>query len=199
MPQLFSRRADTVLRSTILLVLAAVAGAFTVALIVARSDETWNVGVPAAQPIPFRHDLHAGTLGLPCTTCHATAEQGAAAGMPAAETCLACHAEIWTGAAALEPLRTAAAFGEPLAWARIHRLPEHTYFHHGIHAAGGIPCAICHGEVPAMAETVKTERMSMGWCLDCHRDPAARMGWPSTAAEPAWHSGRLTDCSTCHR
>jgi hypothetical protein len=66
-----------------------------------------------------------------------------------------------------------------------------------------------------MAQTVKTETLSMAWCLDCHRDPAPRlrppaevfaMGWDGAGHPRAISPGldpadvrRLTDCSTCHK
>jgi hypothetical protein len=93
----------------------------------------------------------------------------------------------------------------------VHRLPDFTVFHHGIHVQNGVACETCHGRVDQMAQTVKAETLSMAWCLDCHRDPASRlrppsevfeMGWvgaiPVTTFDPA-EARRLTDCSICHK
>jgi hypothetical protein len=216
MAQLFTRRATVRFRAVLALIPAAAAAGSVFLFLWARSDAAWNVGVPAKQPIPFQHSLHAGTLAIDCRYCHATVERAADAGMPTAGTCLTCHAEIWQGASLLEPIRTSAALDVPIVWTSLHRLPAHAYFHHGIHVAKGVACETCHGRIDRMTETVKTETLSMGWCLDCHRDPAPRlrpreavlaMGWtPHDKSAPAEVRAfyaeakrRLTDCSTCHR
>jgi hypothetical protein len=195
MPQIFSRRADRRLRggatiAALLLALGTVAGFAFV-----RSDRAWGVGQPAPQPIPFSHAVHAGGLGLDCRFCHARVETGAAAGMPAAETCLGCHRQGWNVTAQLAPLEAALALGTPVAWASVHRLPEHVRFHHAAHLGAGLTCATCHGAVETMPRTVRTETLSMGWCLDCHR--------AQPVATPVRHAGiavgPLTGCSTCHR
>ena len=216
MAQLFTHRATVRFRAAIALLLAGGLGLAALLFFWARSDAAWNVGKRARQPIPFQHSLHAGTLGIDCRYCHSTVERAAAAGMPTASTCLTCHSEIWQGASLLEPVRTSAALDVPIPWVSLHRLPAHAYFHHGIHVQKGVACETCHGRVDQMAETVKTQTLSMGWCLDCHRDPADRirpqgavfsMGWgPHDKGAPeevrAFYleaRSRLTDCSTCHR
>jgi len=216
MAQLFSRRASTAFRVALVLVpLAGVASA-GFGYVWSRSAAFWNVGRPAAQPIPFRHDLHAGALKIDCRYCHSAVERAADAGMPSAQTCMTCHSQVWVGASVLEPLRTSLALDQPIAWTSVHRLPDHAYFHHGAHVANGVACQTCHGRVDQMPRTVKAETLSMGWCLDCHRDPAARlrpreavfaMGWdPHGAAVAQAVRDRyrtvaplLTSCSTCHR
>jgi predicted CXXCH cytochrome family protein len=195
MPQIFPASADTTLRKAMVLLAAAVLGAGALAFAMARSDSAWGVGKPAPQPIPFSHALHAGGMDLDCRYCHAQAETTAGAGMPAAGLCLGCHDHVGTGAAAVAPLRDAAALGGVLEWRSVHRLPAHVRFHHAAHVAKGVDCGFCHGAVQEMPRTVKVETMSMGWCLDCHRDP--------TPALPADHHGLrrdgMTDCTTCHR
>ena len=216
MSQIFSRRASRLFGISLLMLPPTAAAMFGGLHLYLRSDAAWNVGVPAPQPIPFRHDLHAGELGLDCRHCHVSVESAASAGMPTAQTCMSCHSQVWTGLASLEPLRTSLAFGAPIEWASVHRLPGHAFFHHGIHVAKGVACQTCHGRVDEMAETVKTETLSMGWCLDCHRDPGPRLSEPdavfsmtdakTTALRDdelmALHGvvvDNLTDCSTCHR
>lgn len=216
MSQLFSSRATAVFRAV--LVAAPLAAGATFALLYAwsRSDAAWNVGKPAPQPMPFRHDVHAGALGIDCRYCHSGVERAASAGMPSAQTCMTCHSQVWMGASVLEPLRSALSLDQAIVWTSVHRLPDHAYFHHGAHVAKGVACETCHGRVDRMARTVKARTLSMGWCLECHRDPAPSlrpresvfaMGWtPPTGAAPA-RSKRfddaavrlLTSCSTCHR
>lgn len=202
-----------------LLVLAAVVG-----FALARSDAAWAVGRPAPQPIPFSHAVHAGGLGLDCRYCHAGVERAAGAGMPTAETCLGCHNRVWNVAPQFAPVTGALARGTAVESASVHRLPDHVRFHHGAHLGAGVACQTCHGAVWEMPRTVKAETLSMGWCLDCHRDPAPRQrplarvfdrdpapqpgGSPpdnsfGLAAQRVVHQGievsPLTRCSTCHR
>ncbi|MCK8787498.1 cytochrome c family protein [Roseomonas sp. NAR14] len=222
MTQIFSRHADSRLRLAAGLGLAAVAFLAVSGFFVARSGAAWQVGVPARQPIPFSHAVHAGQLGLDCRLCHAGVERQAAAGMPTAETCLGCHRQVWNVAAQFAPLRSALALDTPVAWASVSRLPDHVRFHHGAHMAASVPCETCHGQVRTMPQTVRAETLSMQWCLDCHRDPdprrrpagavLARGGVPGdTPPEPLTGLGArrfahfgveisaLTRCSTCHR
>jgi hypothetical protein len=213
--QLFSPRATAIFRVVLTLVPLTAAGAGALAYIWSRSDGAWNVGKPAPQPIPFRHDIHAGSLRIDCRYCHATVERAASAGMPSATTCMSCHSQVWAGASVLEPLRSSVELNQAIAWNSVHRLPDYAYFHHAAHVAKGVACETCHGRVDQMARTVKAHTLSMGWCLECHRDPAAKlrprdavfaMGWtPNNAvSEPSIPVGHadvrlLTSCSTCHR
>lgn len=217
MAQIFGRRTSVAFRMAVLAIPALLVGVAVGLFVYWRSDHAWGVGRPADQPIPFRHDLHAGELGIDCRYCHSSVERAATAGMPSARTCLTCHSQVWTGLASLEPIRTSATLGVPVEWKSVHRLPDHAVFHHGIHVQKGVACETCHGRVDQMARTVKVETLSMGWCLDCHRDPIPQlrpsdavfeMGWdPPTEAErtptvaelAAAVRHRLIDCSTCHR
>ena len=216
MAQLFSRRATTVFRASLVLGLVAVVGAAGLGYVSSRSDSTWNVGKPAPQPIPFRHDLHSGALKIDCRFCHVSVEKAADAGMPSAQTCMTCHSQVWAGASLLEPLRSSLALGQPVTWTSVHRLPAYAFFHHGAHVSKGVACETCHGRVDQMAETVKTQTLSMGWCLDCHRDPVPHLRPQEAVFTMDWKphdrdmpedvrafyraaSQRLTSCNTCHR
>jgi hypothetical protein len=52
----------------------------------------------------------------------------------------------------------------------------------------GVECARCHGPVETMVRVRQTADLSMGWCVQCHREPIAAAPRPTT----------LTDCATCH-
>lgn len=201
MPQIFPRSANAAFRLGLALAAGSAVGAAAVAWVLARSDAAWGIGQPAEQPIPFSHAIHAGDIGLDCRYCHATVERAADAGMPTAELCLGCHSRIWASATVLAPLHDSVALGAPIVWASVHRLPDHARFHHGAHLAADVGCTVCHGEVRAMPRTVKTEPMSMGWCLGCHRTagPKEHPTGIELLARIAPHPPELADCTTCHR
>ncbi len=216
MAQLFTPSATTLFRVAIVLAGLGLLGAGATAYVWARAGSTWNVGKPASQPVPFRHDLHSGSLDIDCRYCHSNVEKAADAGMPSAQTCMSCHSQVWVGASVLDPVRSSYTLGQPIEWTSVHRLPDYAYFHHAAHVTKGVACETCHGRVDQMPKTVKTQTMSMGWCLDCHRDPTPRlrpkedvftMGYEPHGAELPEDirvfyqeaSRRLTSCSTCHR
>lgn len=202
MTQIVSAALDRVLRRAlrVLPVLALAAGAL--GFYHYRSDAYWKVGETATQPIGFRHDLHVREIGLECGFCHQGAARASSAGMPSAETCLVCHERLWRGTAALQPLYTSVALVQPIAWQSLYALPDHARFHHGAHAASGIDCAVCHGDVASMPKTQRAQPMSMAWCLDCHFETGERLRETrSRGGEPVRleHANpRLADCATCH-
>ncbi len=204
--QLFSPRATLAFRLTLIGTTLALIGVLAMAYVYVRSGSYWNVGRPADQPIPFRHDVHAGALGTDCRFCHTAVERHARAGMPTSSTCMTCHSRIWQAASLLEPMRTSVALGQSIHWSSVHRLPSHVHFHHGIHVSRGIGCVTCHGAVSKMPRTVKAETLSMSWCLQCHRnEAAARTGAADSSSAGSAKSSAvgtaslLTNCSTCHR
>ena len=218
MAQLFRPAATTAFRLAILAAIIGVLALFAGSYLYLRSDWFWRVGESAAQPIPFSHELHVSGIGVACAFCHSTAERFAHAGMPSAQTCLTCHSQILQGATVLEPLRTSAALRQPVQWSSVHRLPSFVYFHHGAHVSRGITCETCHGRVDQMRETRKVHTLSMGWCLDCHRNPDMHIGSTDFGSKlsqmdapsdpPVGKSSLfvskvfaspLTDCSVCHR
>ncbi|HEV7368721.1 cytochrome c3 family protein [Arenibaculum sp.] len=197
MAQIFPPRSTTIARSILAGIVAAVLVAAVGGYVVTRSDWYWRVGKAEPQPVPFSHLLHAGDLGLDCRYCHTTVERSALAGIPPAQTCLGCHDGLPVGGAALGPLRTAFDTGEPFLWNRVHRVPDHALFHHGIHVSSGVGCATCHGPVEEMPRIAKAGTLSMSWCLDCHRE-VEPVGPPVTDGDGGLLHP-LTDCSRCHR
>lgn len=58
----------------------------------------------------------------------------------------------------------------PIEWVRIHNLPDHVYFNHAQHVSvGKIECQQCHGKIEQMAVVKQYSPLSMGWCINCHR------------------------------
>lgn len=216
--QIFGRSANLVLKvaGCTLLAVAGIGAVLIWAL--PRSDYRTLVRFVRPQPVPFSHRHHVAGLGLDCRYCHSTVEISATAGMPPTETCMTCHSQIWTNAPVLAPVRQSLADDQPLHWRRVYDLPDYVYFDHSIHIAKGVGCASCHGAIDDMALTARAQPLTMGWCLDCHRDPAPNLrpregifdlhwtrgpGTPSGAALMAAndvHAGtRLIECSICHR
>lgn len=219
MPALFSPRSNTRFRRTLL---AAVALAVAVPLGLmawVRLPAATGEGRVPSQPVAFNHALHVSGMRIDCRYCHYTVERTRYAGVPSTTTCVPCHSEIWLRGALFAPVRTSLATALPLAWNRVHALPDHSYFHHGAHVSRGIGCETCHGRVDRMARIEQHAPLTMGWCLDCHREPerhlrpveeVTTMGWTPDRpqevlgaelkarygiADARW----LTDCSVCHR
>lgn len=184
--QLFDRGANTIFWTAIAIGMAIVISAVFLAYMLPRRDGAWNIGEPAPQPVPFSHDHHVGGLGIDCRYCHASVTRAAFAGLPSADTCMSCHSQVWTAAAVLAPIRKSVESGQPIGWRVMHELPAFAYFHHGVHVAAGVACETCHGRVDLMPQTVKVETLSMGWCLDCHRDPEPRLRPPEAVFAMGW-------------
>lgn len=60
---------------------------------------------------------------------------------------------------------------KPVEWVKIHNLPDHVYFNHSLHVVSGkIACQRCHGNIEEMDEVYQFADLSMGWCVNCHRE-----------------------------
>lgn len=190
-----------------------------------RSPYVTEQDVVRDQPAPFSHDHHVNGLGIDCRYCHTSVETSSFAGIPATEVCMGCHSQIWKDSPMLEPVRESFRTGQPLAWTRVHDVPDYVYFDHSIHVAKGIGCESCHGRVDRMPLMRKAFGMQMEWCLDCHRHPEIKVRDKSDVfrfglehpemSELAVHreedagrklvreyginGGQLTNCAICHR
>ncbi|MCQ0987081.1 cytochrome c3 family protein [Jiella marina] len=218
MAQLFSARADLFLRLGLLALVVLPLTMAVSGFAYYRSSYYTGVGAYVQQPVPFSHRHHAGELGIDCRYCHTQVEKAAFAGLPPTETCMTCHSQIWTNAEMLAPIRASLATNTPIRWNRVHDLADYVYFDHSVHVTNGVGCSSCHGDVADMPLMAKAEPLTMGWCLDCHRDPAKNLRPESEIYNTAWekpadqrrkgrallaHYGirkdHLTDCSVCHR
>jgi hypothetical protein len=177
-----------------------------------------RVGYQPVQPVPFEHSLHAGQLGIDCRYCHAAVEKSGTSSVPAAQTCMNCHSAIKTQSPLLEVVRQSYQTGEPVPWVKIHSVPDYVYFNHSVHVNRGVSCVECHGKVNEMPVVHQDKPHSMSWCLDCHRNPSARIRdakdvfnldskpvIETRGADKAkelsdhWKLMPPTSCSGCHR
>lgn len=179
------------------------------------TEKFWRVGYSPIQPVPFSHKLHAGDLGMDCRYCHSTVERSPFAAVPPTQTCMNCHAKVKTDSPKLALLREHAADDQPMPWIRVHDLPDFVYFDHSAHLAAGVGCSSCHGRVDQMVRVVQKKPLTMGWCLECHRDPAPHLRTATEITKMDWEPPTLTKtaaitangrqarppvhCSGCHR
>ena len=180
------------------------------------SPEMSALGYAPEQPVAYSHALHAGEMGIDCRYCHTPVERSAFATIPPTATCMNCHASVRTQSEKLAPVRKSAETGQPIPWIRVHDLPDFVFFNHAGHVQSGVGCVSCHGRVDRMEVVEQVKPLNMGWCLECHRDPAPNlrpkefvtdMNWQAEG-DPAELGARLmaeqgiapTDnCTTCHR
>lgn len=126
------------------------------------------------QPIKFSHKVHAGANKIDCKYCHSTAEYNKSAGIPAMELCMNCHVLVREGARSgkfeIAKVVEANETKKPVAWVRLHNLPDHVFFSHAQHVSvAKVDCKQCHGDVANMDIMKQTSDLSMGWCINCHR------------------------------
>jgi mono/diheme cytochrome c family protein len=148
------------------------------------------------QPIYYSHKVHAGVNQINCQYCHTGVYQGKQATLPSVNVCMNCHTaineyngaplvkengEVVDGTAEIKKLYEYAGYtpgetwdaskAKPIEWVRIHNLPDHVYFNHAQHVnAGQVSCQQCHGDIQNMGEVKQFADLSMGWCVNCHRE-----------------------------
>ncbi|CAI8311862.1 MAG: c-type cytochrome [Candidatus Marisimplicoccus sp.] len=153
-------------------------------------------GYAPIQPIHYSHKIHAGANQIECKYCHSSARVSKHSGIPALNVCMNCHEYIadYNGEEDLEngytkdfytkeikKLYTAVGWDEenqvytgntqPVKWVRIHNLPDFVYFNHAQHAqVAKVECQTCHGPVEEMEIMYQYSPLTMGWCIDCHRE-----------------------------
>jgi hypothetical protein len=183
----------------------AVAFASTVAASGVVAYELSRVGVHQGyapeQPIAFSHKLHAGDSQIPCLYCHFGARTSRHAGIPPLNVCMNCHGILRTQTVEIEKLKEAVQRRQPIAWVKVHNLPDFVYFNHSQHVTGGVSCAACHGPVETMARVGQYAPLTMGWCLDCHKQRGPELALQRRHAgsheDPdAPFPGQ--DCGKCH-
>ncbi|MBP6055169.1 cytochrome c3 family protein [Aquirufa regiilacus] len=141
----------------------------------ATIDAAYGVGIHQGyapeQPIKFSHKLHAGQNQINCNYCHTGVYEGKGANVPSANICMNCHNAIKRESPEIQKIYRALENNEPIQWVRVHNLPDLAYFNHSQHTnVGGLECKNCHGEIEKMEVVEQRSSLTMGWCIDCHRE-----------------------------
>jgi hypothetical protein len=171
MSNIFPKSANKLPLQIILFVIV-LAGVVTAATTYYATNKYINVGYAPTQPVPFSHALHNGQLGIDCRYCHSNVDKSGHANVPTSQTCMNCHNQIKTDSPLLAPVRASFASGDPVPWIKIHQAPDYVYFNHSVHVNRGISCIECHGKINEMEVVGQAKSLTMGFCLDCHRNPA---------------------------
>jgi len=170
MPQIFPRKANVLPHLTLVGSLAG--GVFAIVCVwYFFSPDYTDVGYAPEQPVEYSHRLHVGELGLDCQYCHTNVKDASHSNVPATQTCMNCHSQIRTESLKLLPVRESWVSGNSIEWIKVHKLPDYAQFSHAIHTNNGVGCETCHGRVDQMDVVFQAEPLSMGWCLECHRNP----------------------------
>ena len=144
------------------------------------------------QPIWFSHKIHAGQNGINCVYCHNSVEKSKSAGIPSVNICMNCHMGVQEGkvSGTKEIAKIYDAIGwdpdkgryiegyeqKPIEWVRIHNLQDFVYFNHSQHVVvGKQECQTCHGPIEEMDEVYQYSELTMGWCINCHRETDVTM------------------------
>jgi hypothetical protein len=212
---LFPPWTNTVIRVVLLTLVGGAVGTIGFAWLWVRTPYFTGQHEPVVQPIEFDHRHHVGDDGIDCRYCHSSVDRSPSAGYPATEICANCHSQVWNSSPMLQPVRESYFTDRALVWKRVHDLPDHVYFNHQIHVSKGVGCVECHGRVDQMAEMQREHAMTMGWCLECHRNPEPHLRPREFITSMTWkaddpiavgkqvaqenHVHTRTSCTTCHR
>lgn len=160
-----------------------------------------NQGYSPVQPIHFSHKIHAGDNQIDCNYCHSSARKSRTSGIPSLNVCMNCHKNIsdYNGEENLAEGHTLDFYNgeiaklydavgwdvdqqvytgeeKPVKWIRIHNLPDFAYFNHSQHVTvAGVDCQKCHGPVEEMEILEQFVPLTMGWCINCHRETNVNM------------------------
>ncbi len=168
------------------------------------------------QPIAFSHKLHAGDNKINCNYCHTGVYKGKQSNIPSLNICMNCHTYIKKGPkygeTEIAKLVKAYEAGTPIKWVRVHNLPDLAYFNHSQHTqVAGLECQKCHGPIEEMEVVKQYSNLTMGWCINCHRETAVNSKDNAyydrllKVHEESKKKGDMTaeeigglDCSKCH-
>ena len=174
MSKIFPKSANR-LPLQIIIFLVVFGGVATAGVTYYMTPKYTRVGYAPVQPVPFSHALHAGQLGLDCRFCHSNVEKSGHSNVPTSQTCMNCHNQVKKDSALLAPVRASYETGEAVPWVWIHTTPDYVYFNHAAHVNRGVSCVECHGKINEMDVVAHAQPLSMGFCIECHRNPELRV------------------------
>ena len=158
---------------------------FVALLLKTAIDGAFSIGVQQGyqptQPIAFSHQIHAGQYEIDCQYCHTGVRKAKSANIPSANNCMNCHTAIKTESPEIAKIYKAIDYDpstgeygdntQPIEWVRVHNLPDLAYFNHSQHVkVGGLECQTCHGPIEEMDVVYQYSTLTMGWCINCHRE-----------------------------
>lgn len=164
---------------------------FTIIVLKTLIDGAFTIGVQQGyqptQPIAFSHELHAGQYEIDCQYCHTGVNKSKSANIPSPNICMNCHSQIKNVGgqdgvseeiakiyAAIDYDPDTQTYGtdtKPIEWVRIHNLPDLAYFNHSQHVnVAELDCETCHGPIKEMEVVYQYSSLTMGWCINCHRE-----------------------------
>ncbi len=207
-----------------------------VLLFIGGVQDTWeqvfdkvgmSQGYQPTQPIAFSHKIHAGEQKIDCNYCHSGARHSKTSGIPSANVCMNCHTYInegpTTGTKEISKIYEAVGYDpetraykenyepKPIEWVKIHNLPDLVYFNHAQHVtAGKQECKTCHGPIEEMDVVEQFAPLTMGWCIECHRNTEVNTDNPyyenlNERWAEKFHGEKITvdkigglECGKCH-
>ncbi|WP_424964186.1 cytochrome c3 family protein [Ekhidna sp.] len=164
---------------------------FTIIVLKTLIDGAFTIGVQQGyqptQPIAFSHELHAGQYEIDCQYCHTGVRKSKSANIPSPNICMNCHSQIKNVGgedgvseeiakiyAAIDYDPDTQTYGtntKPIEWVRVHNLPDLAYFNHSQHVkVADLECETCHGPIQEMEVVYQYSNLTMGWCINCHRE-----------------------------
>lgn len=157
----------------------------TIVMLKTLIDGAFTIGVQQnyqpKQPIAFSHKIHAGQYEIDCQYCHTGVRKSKSANIPSPNICMNCHTQVKTESPEIQKIyeaidydpatRTYGTNTKPIEWIRIHNLPDLAYFNHSQHVkVAGLECQTCHGPIQEMEVVYQYSNLTMGWCINCHRE-----------------------------
>lgn len=158
---------------------------FTILVLKTLIDGAFTIGVQQGyqptQPIAFSHEIHAGQYEIDCQYCHTGVRKSKSANIPSPNICMNCHTQVKTESEEIQKIYAAIDYDpetktygtdtKPIEWVRIHNLPDLAYFNHSQHVkVAGLDCETCHGPIKEMEVVYQYSTLTMGWCINCHRE-----------------------------
>ncbi len=160
---------------------------FTLVVLKTLIDGAFTIGVQQgyqpSQPIAFSHKIHAGKYEIDCQYCHTGVRKSKSANIPSPNICMNCHTQVKTESEEVRKIYAAIDYDpetktygtntRPIEWIRVHNLPDLAYFNHSQHVkVAEIECQTCHGSIEEMEVVYQYANLTMGWCINCHRETA---------------------------